>query len=81
MNTCSRPTAPRRLRDFTMKPSAWGLRRSFGPDVNIANVAHDDVLDLEATRNGLGAAGPFSSQKPGAWAGAETAFAFARTSN
>jgi phosphosulfolactate synthase len=57
------------------------LVTEFGSHVNIANVAHDEVLNLEATRNGLGAAGPFSSQKLGAWAGAAIAFAAARTSN
>ena len=30
----------------------------FGPDVNVANVAPDTVLDFEATRTGLGVAGP-----------------------
>jgi len=44
------------------------LVTEFGPDVNIANVSHDEVLDLEATRNGLGAAGPFSCQRLGDWA-------------
>jgi phosphosulfolactate synthase len=34
----------------------------FGPDVNVANVAPDTVLDFEATRTGLGVAGPLSSQ-------------------
>jgi phosphosulfolactate synthase len=43
------------------------LVTEFGPDVNIANVSFDEVLDLEATRNGLGAAGPFSSQQLGEW--------------
>jgi phosphosulfolactate synthase len=40
----------------------------FGPDVNIANVSFDTVLDLEATRNGLGVAGPFSSEQQVEWA-------------
>jgi phosphosulfolactate synthase len=43
------------------------LVAEFGPDVNIANVQVDEVLDLEATRNGLGTAGPFSSQRLGEW--------------
>ena len=34
------------------------LVRNFGPDVNVANVAPDTVIDFEATRNGLGVAGP-----------------------
>ncbi|TCT07900.1 phosphosulfolactate synthase [Aquabacter spiritensis] len=34
------------------------LVRSFGPDVNVANVAPETVLDFEATRTGLGVAGP-----------------------
>lgn len=34
------------------------LVRSFGPDVNVANVPPDTVLDFEATRTGLGVAGP-----------------------
>ncbi len=45
------------------------LVTEFGPDVNIANVSFDTVLDLEATRNGLGVAGPFSSQQLQAWTG------------
>jgi len=34
------------------------LVATFGPDVNVANVAPDTVLDFEATRMGLGVAGP-----------------------
>jgi len=34
------------------------LVQEFGPDVNIANVQPDTVIDLEATRRGLGVAGP-----------------------
>ncbi|MFG1357489.1 phosphosulfolactate synthase [Xanthobacter pseudotagetidis] len=34
------------------------LVRRFGSDVNVANVAPDTVLDFEATRQGLGVAGP-----------------------
>jgi phosphosulfolactate synthase len=34
----------------------------FGPDVNVANVDPDTVLDFEATRTGLGVAGPLPSQ-------------------
>lgn len=30
----------------------------FGPDVNVANVSPDTVIDFEATRTGLGVAGP-----------------------
>jgi phosphosulfolactate synthase len=44
------------------------LVTEFGPDVNIANVSFDTVLDLEATRNGLGVAGPFSAQQLREWA-------------
>jgi phosphosulfolactate synthase len=40
----------------------------FGPDVNVANVSHDTVIDFEATRTGLGVAGPFSSSQLQAWA-------------
>jgi len=40
----------------------------FGPDVNIANVNSTTVLDLEATRNGLGVAGPFSETQLREWA-------------
>lgn len=31
---------------------------TFGPDVNVANVSPDTVIDFEATRTGLGVAGP-----------------------
>lgn len=31
---------------------------NFGPDVNVANVSPDTVIDFEATRTGLGVAGP-----------------------
>ena len=34
------------------------LVASFGPDVNVANVSPDTVIDFEATRTGLGVAGP-----------------------
>jgi len=34
------------------------LIREFGPDVNVANVVPDDVLETEALRNGLGVVGP-----------------------
>jgi phosphosulfolactate synthase len=34
------------------------LVNSFGPDVNVANVSPDTVIDFEATRTGLGVAGP-----------------------
>lgn len=34
------------------------LVRNFGPDVNVANVSSDTVIDFEATRSGLGVAGP-----------------------
>ncbi len=30
---------------------------TFGPDVNVANVSPDTVIDFEATRTGLGVAG------------------------
>jgi phosphosulfolactate synthase len=44
------------------------LVTEFGPDVNIANVSFDTVLDLEATRNGLGVARRFSAQQLLEWA-------------
>jgi phosphosulfolactate synthase len=34
------------------------LVEELGPDVNLANVAPEDLLDLETTRVGLGVAGP-----------------------
>jgi phosphosulfolactate synthase len=34
------------------------LVAALGPDVNVANVSPDTVIDFEATRVGLGAAGP-----------------------
>lgn len=34
------------------------LVEEFGPDVNVANVLPDTILDFEATRSGLGVAGP-----------------------
>jgi hypothetical protein len=34
----------------------------FGPDVNVGNVDPDTALDFEATRTGLGVAGPLPSQ-------------------
>jgi phosphosulfolactate synthase len=34
------------------------LVEEFGPDVNVANVSPDTVIDFEATRRGLGVAGP-----------------------
>jgi phosphosulfolactate synthase len=34
------------------------LIEELGPDVNLANVTHDTVIDLEATRTSLGTAGP-----------------------
>lgn len=37
---------------------AKGLVREIGPDVNLGNVAFDTLVDLEATRTGLGVAGP-----------------------
>jgi phosphosulfolactate synthase len=40
------------------------LVRTFGPDVNIANVTPDTVIDLEATRRGLGVAGPHGYKHP-----------------
>jgi phosphosulfolactate synthase len=33
---------------------------ALGPDVNIANLSPDTVIDFEATRVGLGAAGPLN---------------------
>jgi phosphosulfolactate synthase len=34
------------------------LVRNVGPDVSVANVSPDTVIDFEATRSGLGVAGP-----------------------
>jgi phosphosulfolactate synthase len=34
------------------------LVAALGPDVNVANVSPDTVIDFEATRVGLGVAGP-----------------------
>ncbi|MEX2519470.1 MAG: phosphosulfolactate synthase [Paracoccaceae bacterium] len=34
------------------------LVRELGPDVNLGNVAFDQIFDLETTRSGLGVAGP-----------------------
>jgi phosphosulfolactate synthase len=34
------------------------LVEELGPDVNLANVVPEDLLDLETTRVGLGVAGP-----------------------
>lgn len=39
------------------------LVETFGPDVNIANVKPEDVLDTEALRCGLGTLGPLPSQR------------------
>jgi phosphosulfolactate synthase len=35
-----------------------GLLEELGPDVNLANVSPEDLIDLETTRVGLGVAGP-----------------------
>jgi phosphosulfolactate synthase len=40
------------------------LVKTFGPDVNIANVSPDTIIDLEATRLGLGVAGPHNYVPP-----------------
>jgi len=40
------------------------LVQEFGPDVNVANVVPDTVLDFEATRTGLGVAGPLGYASP-----------------
>jgi phosphosulfolactate synthase len=39
------------------------LVEEFGPDVNVANVSPDSVIDFEATRRGLGVAGPLNFGK------------------
>ena len=39
------------------------LIQEFGPDVNMANIKPDDVLDLETNRCGLGVAGVLPSQR------------------
>ena len=36
------------------------LIKTFGPDVNLGNIASDTVIETEVTRLGLGAAGPLS---------------------
>jgi phosphosulfolactate synthase len=41
------------------------LVKALGPDVNVANVTPDTVIDFEATRTGLGAAGPLNFVAPG----------------
>lgn len=41
------------------------LVREFGPDVNLANVPFEDLLDLEALRVGLGTVGPPSDARRG----------------
>jgi len=37
------------------------LVEELGPDINLANVTHDTIIDLEATRTSLGTAGPGSA--------------------
>lgn len=39
------------------------LIEEFGPDVNVANVSPETVIDFEATRRGLGVAGPLGFSK------------------
>jgi phosphosulfolactate synthase len=39
------------------------LLEALGPDVNLANVAPEDLVDLETTRIGLGVAGPPKAQR------------------
>ncbi len=39
------------------------LIEELGPDVNLANVAPEDLIDLETTRVGLGVAGPPKNQR------------------
>jgi phosphosulfolactate synthase len=41
------------------------LIKALGPDVNVANVTPDSVIDFEASRVGLGAAGPLHFVAPG----------------
>ena len=41
------------------------LIKALGPDVNVANVTPDTVIDFEASRLGLGAAGPLHFVAPG----------------
>jgi phosphosulfolactate synthase len=40
------------------------LVREFGPDVNLANVHHEDVLETEALRVGLSVVGPKTAKAP-----------------
>ncbi len=40
------------------------LIKTFGPDVNLGNITTDSVIETEATRLGLGAAGPLSYLEP-----------------
>jgi hypothetical protein len=40
------------------------LVQEFGPDVNLANVIPDEILELEAMRVGLGVVGPCSRTAP-----------------
>jgi phosphosulfolactate synthase (CoM biosynthesis protein A) len=39
------------------------LIEELGPDVNLANVSPEDLIDLETTRVGLGVAGPPKNQR------------------
>jgi phosphosulfolactate synthase len=46
------------VRSCDIEDMKKSLIRAFGPDVNLANVSPDSIIDTEATRTGLGTAGP-----------------------
>ena len=46
------------VRSCDIEDMKKSLIRAFGPDVNLANVSPGSIIDTEATRTGLGTAGP-----------------------
>lgn len=46
------------VRSCDIEDMKKSLIRAFGPDLNLANVAPASIIDTEATRTGLGTAGP-----------------------
>lgn len=46
------------VRSCDIEDMKKSLIRAFGPDVNLANVSPASIIDTEATRTGLGTAGP-----------------------
>jgi len=62
----------RDVRSCDVEELKRALVREFGPDVNLANVTPASVIDTEATRTGLGTAGPpRSARRRGAQARVE----------